>query len=235
MLTRSCPVAASTAPIKPLDPPPITAGVTVNPPPPSTLAADDDPEEIDLATLNPTLTPQQKQKQQQLAALGFPSDFSPNASAPNPFAGFPGFDGAGLGGASTGAGGDDMFAQMMAQMGAMGGGGPGGEGASPFGPGGLGAMGGGRGQAQPVAKRPKTVLDRVFPLVHLVSMVGLAWYAITQFEPSSRAQSFGWMGKGEGIDWVGWARLASGKQGEVLTKSGEGLTVVVSAAVVLLI
>lgn len=118
-----------------------------------------------------------------------------------------------------------MFAQMMAQMGSMGGpGGPGGEGASPFGAGGLGAMGGG----QAVAKRPKTVLDRVFPLVHLVSMVGLAWYVITQFEPSSRAQSFGWMGKGDGVDWVGWARLASGKQGEILTKSGEGLTVVVS-------
>jgi len=127
---------------------------------------------------------------------------------------------------APGPGGDDMFAQMMAQMGAMGGG-PGGEGASPFGPGGLGAMGG-PGAGQAVAKRPKTVMDRVFPLVHLVSMVALAWYTITQFEPSSRAHSFGWMGKGEGIDWVGWARLASGRQGDVLTKSGEGLSLVVS-------
>ena len=118
---------------------------------------------------------------------------------------------------------------MMQQMGAMGGG-AGGEGASPFGPGGLSAMGGGPGMGQQVAQQPKTLLDRLFPLVHLLSMVGLAWYAITQFEPTSRAQSFGWMGKGDGIDWVGWARLASGKQGDILTKSGEGLTIVVSAA-----
>lgn len=198
----------------------------MSPPPPSTLAADDDPEEVDLAALHPALSTQQ----QQLAALGFPVDPSAGLGGPggNPFgafpgmAGFPGMPGAG----EDGAGGEDMFAQMMAQMGAMGGGqgGAPGGGPSPF-----GAMG--QPPTSPFPTQPKTLLDRVFPLVHLLSMVGLAWYAIAVLEPSTRSRSFGWMGKGEGIDWVGWARLATGRQGEVLTKTGEGLVVVVSSSV----
>jgi hypothetical protein len=118
--------------------------------------------------------------------------------------------------------GGDLFSQMMAQM-AAGQGGPGGaEGASnPFaafggGAGGGGAVGsnpfaGGAGQQAPTSPfppQPKTFLDKIFPLIHLVAMVGLAVYAVVWWEPSRR---FGLYGSSEtqGIDWHAWGALAS--------------------------
>jgi hypothetical protein len=51
---------------------------------------------------------------------------------------------------------------------------------------------------------PKTWVDRLLPLVHLVSMIALAFYAVSIWEPTTRlgdptARGF--------IDWGGWAAL----------------------------
>jgi len=166
-----------------------------NPPAPTSLADinnEDDPAEIDLASLNGA-----KGLQQQLAQMG---------------GGFPGM----MGQENAGADGGDMFSQMLAQMQA--GGGPGG-GQNPFAA--MGGMGGGLGQpgannpfagqqppVSPFPPQPKTFLDKIFPLIHLVAMVGLAVYAVVWWEPSRR---FGLYGASEtsGIDWSAWGALAS--------------------------
>jgi len=170
---------------------------TSNPPAPTSLADvnnEDDPAEIDLASLNGA-----KGLQQQVASMG---------------GGFPGM----MGQENSGADGGDMFSQMLAQMQA--GGGPGG-GQNPFA--GMGGMGGGGGVGQPASNpfaggqqppvspfppQPKTFLDKIFPLIHLVAMVGLAIYAVVWWEPSRR---FGLYGANEtqGIDWSAWGALAS--------------------------
>ncbi|GAA6003854.1 hypothetical protein JCM10207_006437 [Rhodosporidiobolus poonsookiae] len=171
-----------------------------NPPPPTSLAdvnTDDDPAEIDLATQNA------------LSSFLGGGD-GPGAGGANPFAGFPG-----LGGEGGAAGGQDMFAQMMAQMaqasGGDGAGAPGGGG-----PGGLGAQGNPFMQppVSPFPAQPKTLLDRVFPLVHLLAMVGLAVYAIVFLEPAKRVSAYGWTGTEHGIDWSAWGALLSQKPSE---------------------
>lgn len=168
--------------------------VTANPPPPTSLSDvnnDDDPAEIDLATHSPLSL---------LAGLGG-SDNASAGAAQNPFAAF-----AGAGGAQGGAPGEDMFSQMMAQM--MQGGGAGGPG------GGAGAGGTPpnpfmQAPTSPFAPAPKTLLDRVFPLVHLLSMVGLAVYIVFLYEPAQRLARYGWTGENGGVDWYAWGSLLS--------------------------
>ncbi|GAA6025452.1 hypothetical protein JCM11491_000364 [Sporobolomyces phaffii] len=156
----------------------------------------DDPAEIDLAALHGA-----KGLQQQLAALGGGGGAAGD---------LPGFG-------QPGAPGGDLFAQMMAQM-AGPGGAPGQGGQNPFAA--MAGAGGGAGGAagsnpfaqqppvSPFPPQPKTFLDKVFPLVHLVAMVGLAVYAVVWWEPSRR---FGLYGASEtqGIDWSAWGALAS--------------------------
>lgn len=133
----------------------------------------------------------------------------------------------GMGGASgaPGGAGGDMFSQMMASMAAGGGGAPGAEG--------LGLPTGGFPGMMPTTTlppTPKTLIDRVFPLVHLLSMIGLAIYAIFWLEPARKFGLYGWMGVGGQVDWNSWAEL-SGKRnaGSVLAKMvGSGLAEVVS-------
>lgn len=113
-----------------------------------------------------------------------------------------------------------MFSQMLAQMTQQAGGG-GEAGQNPFAA--MGAMGGsGAGGGNPFAPQqqtpqpiePKTFLDKVFPLIHLVSMVALAVYAVVWIEPSRR---FGLYGSNEvkGIDWNAWGSLASRRPRDV--------------------
>lgn len=131
---------------------------------------------------------------------------------------------------------------MMAQM--MGGGAPGAAGGAPGADGGLGGMfgmmgGAGTGGAgagaspfggppvSPFPPTPKTFLDRVFPLIHLLSMVGLVVYAVGWLEPATKHGKYGWMGVGSSIDWSAWGALASNKP---LNVGGVGKLVVHSLA-----
>ncbi|GAA5952131.1 hypothetical protein JCM3765_005205 [Sporobolomyces pararoseus] len=178
----------------PKQPPPAAAA----PRPPRSLAdinnldgaggGGEDPAEIDLASLNGSF-------QQQLAALN-------------------GGGGAGAGAAPQGG---DLFSQMMAQMAA---GGAGGQ--NPFAAFGEAGAGGANSaasnpfaqqqtQSPPPPPQPKTFLDKVFPLIHLLAMVGLAIYSVIWWEPSKR---FGLYGSSEfaGIDWSAWGALASKRQ-----------------------
>lgn len=175
---------------------------TAAPPAPSSLADvnnQDDPAEIDLASLQGA-----KGLQQQLAALGGGAGGE-----------MPGFGGPGQGG--------DLFSQMMAQMAAGGGpGGPGGPGGAAGGENPFAAMMGGGGSnpfapqqggagvppVSPFPPQPKTFLDKIFPLVHLVAMVGLAVYAVVWWEPSRRLGLYGAY-ETQGIDWAAWGALAS--------------------------
>ena len=61
----------------------------------------------------------------------------------------------------------------------------------------------------PFAPAPKTLLDRVFPLVHILSMVGLAAYVIFVYEPAQRLSRYGWTGENGGVDWYAWGSLLS--------------------------
>lgn len=90
-------------------------------------------------------------------------------------------------------------------------------------------MFGGQPGSAPVHLEPprkKTWVDRLLPLVHLLSMVGLAFYAIFVIEPRIR-EGYGsiytafsdrstWTSIGN-VDWNGWAALARGKQGDSTT------------------
>lgn len=91
----------------------------------------------------------------------------------------------------------------------------------------IAAMMGGAPGATPVqltAPRTKTWIDRLLPLVHLISMVSLAFYAVFVLEPKLRngysntrlsvftsGNAGGWRDIGN-IDWNGWAALGRGKQ-----------------------
>lgn len=144
------------------------------------------------------------------------------------------------------AGGEDMFAQMLAQMTGGAGGAAGGAGAGMFGGMGAGgnpfaAMAGGGGGGGPGAPptspfppQPKTLLDRVFPLVHLLSMIGLALYAVMYLEPARKAGLYGWTwtGLSAGIDWRAWGSLAGHKPAVMANNAanvvGLGISEVVS-------
>ncbi|GAA5918229.1 hypothetical protein JCM6882_003019 [Rhodosporidiobolus microsporus] len=163
-----------------------------NPPAPTSLAdinSSDDPAEVDLAS-NPL------------------SLLSGGGGAPgaNPFGAFPGLGGLG-GGGEGGAGGEDPFMQMMQAMAQQGGGAPGTAGAP--------SAAGGQPMANPFLQPPpppKTFLDRVFPLVHILAMVGLAAYAVVFLEPARRVAEYGWTGThDDGIDWSAWGALLSVK------------------------
>ncbi|GJN92483.1 hypothetical protein Rhopal_005513-T1 [Rhodotorula paludigena] len=175
----------------------------VNPAPPTSLAdVNDDPAEVDLAAQNP------------LSLLAGTGGAGP-AGAQNPFAA--------LGGQPGGGGADDMFAQMMQQMMAGAGGAGAGAGAGAAGAG--GAPPGNpfmQPPTSPFPPAPKTFLDRVFPLVHLVAMVGLAVYAVFVYEPAKRMTAYGWNGSDIGIDWKAWSVLLDHRPQEtaVLQKIG---------------
>lgn len=201
---------------------PAAAAHGATPAPPRSLAAedDDDPAEIDLAASH---GPQ---------AI---SPFAFGAAGEGLGEGFPGMPGMG------GAGGDDMFAQMLAQMtgGGGAGGAAGGMGGMFGGPAGAEGMGGPMGNpfaappTSPFPPRPKTLLDRIFPLIHLLSMVGLVVYAVGWMEPTRKAGAYGWLGQGGSVDWRAWGALAGRKpvevlQGAVGKAAGVGLADVVS-------
>ncbi|KAM0752195.1 hypothetical protein T439DRAFT_324265 [Meredithblackwellia eburnea MCA 4105] len=195
---------------KPLNKPTPTAA----PPIPTSITAtldDDDPAEVDIS--------------QQLAhPAASPPPSSNNLNDPFGFQNlFP--QGQGQGGPEG-----DIMAQMMQQMmaGMAGGGGPGGPGAG--GPFGVGAQG---SQPQPPTSpfpaQPKSLLDKLFPLVHLLSMFLLAAYAVISLEPANKVGLYGWMGVGKKVDWNAWAALirkrptslAPGKSGLVQEAVGQ--------------
>ncbi|GAA6063661.1 hypothetical protein JCM10212_001660 [Sporobolomyces blumeae] len=164
---------------------------------PSTLSDlnhSDDPAEIDLAALKGD-----QGLEKQLGAFGL--------GGMNPEKGFQGL----MGGPPTGMDGGDMFAQMMAQM--MGGG-AGGDGPNATSP--LAGGGGPRpapGSTAFAPPAPKTLLDKLLPLIHLLSMIGLSVYAIVYMEPTRRIQNvYGAAAASTadaGIDWSAWGALAS--------------------------
>lgn len=103
------------------------------------------------------------------------------------------------------------------------------------------------------APKEKTWIDRLLPLVHLLSMVGLAFYAIFIIEPRIR-EGYGsiytafsdkstWTSIGN-VDWNGWAALSRGKQGDSTTSeyaqgfekawlgTGRGVATVVSVLII---
>ncbi|KAM0790618.1 hypothetical protein ACM66B_004481 [Microbotryomycetes sp. NB124-2] len=175
---------------------------TKPPPAPSSLLPDDDPAEIDLATA-PAAASTSTRQQQSLATI---TDTFGNDTA-----------------AAGGA--EDMFAQMLAQLTGQAGSG---TQQNPF----MGTNGGqapqnpfaammqqnqttapGSGGPQPPVSpfppRPKTFLDKVFPLVHFVSMVLLAWYSVAYLEPAKKIGIMGWTDSVGQVDWRNWGALAS--------------------------
>jgi hypothetical protein len=85
----------------------------------------------------------------------------------------------------------------------------------------LSSMGtGAQGNPMTVAPPPpKTWLDRLLPLIHLVSMVALGIYAVTVWEPTTRLGDPSAKGL---IDWGGWAALGrrNVSQDEIATVVG---------------
>lgn len=107
-----------------------------------------------------------------------------------------------------------MFSQMLSQMMAGAGGpqaGAGGAGAGPA----AGANPFMQGPPMsPFPPAPKTFLDRIFPAIHLLAMVGLAVYVVAVYEPAKRLAEYGWTGAQDGIDWASWGALISRKPRE---------------------
>lgn len=107
-----------------------------------------------------------------------------------------------------------MFAQMLSQMMAGAGGpqaGAGGAGAGPA----VGANPFMQGPPiSPFPPAPKTFLDRVFPAIHLLSMIALVVYVVAVYEPAKRLAAYGWTGAQGGIDWAAWGALISRKPRE---------------------
>lgn len=107
------------------------------------------------------------------------------------------------------SGGPDMLAQMMQQMMAPG---PPGSPDAGLGIGGMFSSLPSPGPGltpptPPTVAPPKTLLDRLFPLVHLLSMVALAVYAVGWLEPARKFGMYGWMGLGAKVDWAAWGAL----------------------------
>lgn len=165
-------------------------------------SADDDPAEVDLGQERRQQAFLRQQQQKQPGVGGLPPGLMEMMG--------------GQGGAE-GAPGGDFMAQMMQQMMAGGAGGAPGVGGMP----GMPGMPGGPGsEASPFAApvspfppTPKTFLDRIFPLIHFLAMVGLALYAVCSLEPSRRVGMFGWSESfgGTGVDWKAWGALADVK------------------------
>lgn len=190
--------------------------------PTSIGSIDDDPAEVDLAQersrLPATLTPQQQMLQSMMAGGG-------GGAGSGAFANMMGA----AGGDGAAAGGGDFMSQMMAQMASAGGAG----GAMP-------GMGGADGIASPFTApvspfppTPKTFIDRIFPLIHLLAMVGLAVYTIGWMEPSRRIGMLGSASATTGVNWSAWASLghtrpATGLKGMMANVAGLGLAEIVS-------
>lgn len=108
-----------------------------------------------------------------------------------------------------------MFSQMLSQMMAGAGrpqAGAGGAGAGPA----AGANPFMQGPPMsPFPPAPKTFLDRIFPAIHLLAMVGLAAYVVVVYEPAKRLAEYGWTGAQDGIDWASWGALISRQPREV--------------------
>lgn len=179
----------------------------------ATANDDDDPEEIDLGGpgQNEAELVMQRQRAQLQAAMGG-------------FGGMGGGGGGGMfgapspGGIPGGGGGEDMFAQMMASLNAggqspFGGAQMPGDAPNPF------AMGTGMGgpPLSPFVPAPRSLLDKLFPVVHLLSMIGLAIYVVGFLEPSRRIAAFG----GSALDlemgtaWSQWGTLLYSKGAEI--------------------
>lgn len=78
----------------------------------------------------------------------------------------------------------------------------------------------------PFPVQPKSLLDKLFPVVHLLSMVALAVYAIGWLEPARKFGLYGWMGVGGKIDWSAWGALSRRRPGALdsaATELGVGL------------
>lgn len=189
---------------------------------------DDDPADMDLPSIQsltplPKLNNKQTQQQAQLQAMGLGGmGLGGNEGL---FGGPPGMMGMGMGGSEGGMGGD-MFTQMMASMNSAGAGGGGAAGMSMPG-GGFATMPLGGGST---TIRPKTTLDRLFPLVHFIAMISLALYTIFILEPQTKSQLF----DSNGVNWSSWAELSGSSSGGpvrnvVSRMMGTGLAEVVSS------
>ena len=123
---------------------------------------------------------------------------------------------------AEGAGGGDFMAQLMASINS-GGGAPGMEGM---------ATGGFPGiPTSPIPLTPKTKLDKLFPILHLVAMLLLASFAVGVWEPAIRNGNgvMEGMRSGGGVHWSGWGELGGhGSLGGVRSAlRGNGLAQVV--------
>lgn len=118
---------------------------------------------------------------------------------------------------------------MMAQM-LAGAGGPGGPSAGAGAGGPANPFMGGKPPASPFAPAPKTLLERFFPLVHIMSMVALAVYVVCVYEPAKRVATYGWAGANEGVDWSAWSALLTHRPSDLAVGSANfrGLASVVS-------
>jgi hypothetical protein len=114
---------------------------------------------------------------------------------------------------------NDIFAQMLG--GGAGGGAGGQAGANPL----LAQMMAGvagQQQQQPVPpQRPRTWLDRLVPLAHLLTMLAIAAYAVFVLEPGRRTESLGMQralsgaaGEDGGVGWTAWAALLGERKGK---------------------
>ncbi|KAK4052452.1 hypothetical protein OIV83_002254 [Microbotryomycetes sp. JL201] len=191
--------------------------VNKSPPAPSSLLPDDDPAEIDLATTatSPAASGPNSQSAHSLATMT--DTFGGNADA---------------------GGADDMFAQMLAQLT-----GQAGQQQNPFTgtngqapPNPFAAMmlnnkdGAPQRPVSPFPPQPKTLLDRIFPLIHFIAMVALAWYSVAYAEPANKIGIMGWTDRVGQVDWRSWGALASQRPardvaGKVAGKSAEALGV----------
>ncbi|KAK4056969.1 hypothetical protein OIO90_001869 [Microbotryomycetes sp. JL221] len=198
------------------------AGAT-SPPAPTSLLPDDDnddPAEIDLA-----------QHAHKIQSRQLTDTFG--TATPPSFVGF------GQSGSTADAGSpEDMLNQLMAQltgnasstngaqqnpfMGTNGGSAP-----NPF-----ASMMNAQGQPQPPMSpfppQPKTLLDRVFPLIHFMTMIGLAWYSVAYLEPANKIGVLGWTDRVGRVDWKNWGSLASQRPagdvaGHVVTKGASAI------------
>lgn len=173
-----------------------TAAVGIKSTPRTVIPTDDDPAEIDLASLdviatNPTSatqtansnsTTQSGTRRDPFAAIiaGDGLQYGVGSFGPGGFVPprFPGMD-------STNA--SDPFSQLLASM----------SSSTPFDP--------TTSTAPPQTIEPKTTLDRIFPVIHFLSMILLGIYAVFFVEPSRR---LGVLGGAGGVDWNAWAGLS---------------------------
>lgn len=186
--------------------PAVVPTIKSRPDTPTLTDAFDDPAEVDLGASTRArvaagqMTPQQAQLAQIMGGIGGGSH-AQNPSAPE---------------------GMDMFQQMMASMA---GGGQQQQQQQAM----AGSANGGLPQP-PVSPFPpvkKTALDKLFPIIHLVAMVGVALWSIFVLEPEQHPGVFGltWF---DHVDWNAWASLGTRSPSVATNASGQGIAAVVS-------